>query len=282
MSSSTTFQAAATAAVRQAADTVRGFFPADDQPKVAVIAGSGLGTFSDMLEVERAVPYDEIPGFPVSTVVGHAGKLLAARADGRPIVVLSGRSHLYEGHDVGRAVFGVRVLGALGVETLIVSNAAGGLNRNFTPNELMLIRDHINLMWQNPLIGPNDDAQGPRFPDMSEPYDRELGEIALDEARRQGLVLREGTYLAGTGPSYETRAEVRMLQFMGADAVGMSTVIETIAARHLGMRVLGISLISNSLVLESTPVTTHDEVMEAGRVVAEKFGKLVRGIVGRL
>jgi purine-nucleoside phosphorylase len=253
-----------------------------DLPKLAVVAGSGLGGFTRLLQVQHEIPYGEIPGFPVSTVVGHAGKLLLASYKGRPMLVLSGRSHLYEGHEPERAVFGVRLMARLGARVLILSNAAGGVHKNLAPGDLMLIRDHINMMFKNPLIGPNDDKVGPRFPDMSQPYDRELGRLALEVAREEGITLREGTYLAGQGPTYETQAEVRALVFLGADAVGMSTAPETIAAVHAGLRVLGISLISNSHVLGHAPVTTHEEVMEVARMVEERFARLVGGIVGRV
>jgi purine-nucleoside phosphorylase len=253
-----------------------------DFPKTAVVIGSGLGGFARSLEPSHDIPYGEVPGFPVSTVVGHKGSLMIAPCGDTQLAVLAGRSHLYEGHEANKATYAVQVLAAMGVKTLLLSNAAGGINPHLTPGDLMLIRDHINWMFQNPLIGPNDNATGPRFPDMSQPYDRKLGALAMDVAREEGIILREGTYLAGQGPTYETRAEVGMMKLLGADAVGMSTVIEDIQAVHAGIRVLGISLISNSHVLEAAPVTTHEEVIEMAKQVEDKFERLIRGIVNRL
>jgi len=268
-------------ALDSAADFLRSKFPSP-LPSVAVVAGSGLGGFTRLLQVEAELPYGEIPGFPVSTVVGHKGAMMLARFGEKRLLVMSGRSHLYEGHEAERAVFGVRVMARLGAKALLLSNAAGGLSKKLAPGDLMLIRDHINLMYKNPLIGPNDPKVGPRFPDLSEPYDRALGKLAHAVALREGIPLRDGTYLALQGPTYETQAEVRAYSFLGADAVGMSTAPETIAAVHAGVRVLGISLISNSHVLEHAPVTTHDEVMQIARQVEERFAKLIGGIVQEL
>jgi purine-nucleoside phosphorylase len=251
-------------------------------PTLAVVAGSGLGGFTRNLHVVREIPYGDIPGFPVSTVVGHKGTLMIAEHAGHRLLVLSGRSHLYEGHEPTTAVFGVRLLARLGVRTVILSNAAGGVSKRLLPGDLMIISDQINWMFQNPLVGPNEAALGPRFPDMSKPYCPELRRLATEVGLKVGLRLQEGVYMANMGPTYETPAEVRMAQFMGADAVGMSTVIETVAAVHAGMRVLGLSLISNSHVQGPPPVTTHHEVMEVARLVEDRFAQLVGGIVEAL
>ncbi len=251
------------------------------QPDVAIVLGSGLGGLADEIERVAAVPFAEVPGFPAATVSGHAGMLIAGRLAGRFVLALSGRFHLYEGHDVRLTAFPVRVVHALGAQTLIVSNAAGGVNRLWHPGDLMLIRDHINLMFRNPLMGVVEPGDA-RFPDMSSPYDAELAELARRVAHEQGLSLREGVYAALLGPAYETPAEVRMLATFGADAVGMSTVPEVIVARALGMRVLGVSCITNlACGLSHTPIT-HAEVLDTTARVAGRFQRLVTGIVARL
>jgi purine-nucleoside phosphorylase len=250
-------------------------------PEAAIVLGSGLGTLAGEIDAVARIPYREVPGFPSATVVGHAGELIAGTLEGKFVLALAGRFHIYEGHDVRLAAFPARVVHELGAKTLIVSNAAGGVNRMWQPGDLMLIRDHINLMFRNPLTGPVERGDL-RFPDMSAPYDDELAEIARTVAREQGIVLREGVYAGLLGPSYETPAEVRMLGLLGADAVGMSTVPEVIVARSIGMRVLGLSCITNlASGISHTPIT-HAEVLETTARAATRFTALVRGIVARI
>lgn len=250
-------------------------------PDTLVVTGSGLGPFADHVTEAKAVDYGALRHFPVSAVTGHAGKLLTGKAGNKPVVVMAGRKHLYEGIDPKIAVLPLRALLKLGVRTVILSNAAGALNRTFAVGDLMLITDHVNMQFRNPLIGANLNDLGPRFPDMSEPYSHELRNRALESARELGITLRQGVYIANMGPSYETYAEVEMLKMMG-DAVGMSTAPETLAARHAGARVLGISLISNSLVNRTNDEVTHDEVMETAAIASGKFCRLVEHIVERL
>jgi len=238
---------------------------------VGVILGTGLGTFADRLEKPAAFPYAEIPHFAASTVPGHKGRLVGGLVGGRRVIVQQGRLHLYEGLGFDQVLLPLRVMHELGVQTLIVTNAAGGVNADFAPGDLMLITDHINMMGTNPLIGPNNDALGPRFPDMSNAYDRELRDLALDAARDLGIELKQGVYLAVTGPSYETAAEVRAFRTLGADAVGMSTVPEVIYSQSLGMRVLGLSVIANRAVGLSDQPLIHDEVI---RIVAAHPGRV--------
>jgi purine-nucleoside phosphorylase len=250
-------------------------------PRVGIILGSGLGTLGDVIENPTRIPYREVPGFPSATVAGHAGQIIAGTLAGTPVVALSGRFHMYEGHDVALAAFPVRVLNALDIKTLIVSNAAGGLRTTSPPGTIMLLTDHVNLMFRNPLIGVQEDGDT-RFPDMSEPYDQELRTLALAVAKQQGTALPEGVYIGLLGPSYETPAEVRMLIRLGGDAVGMSTVPEVIVARAIGMRVLGFSCVTNlACGLSSAPIT-HAEVLETTARVADQFQALVKGIVARL
>jgi purine-nucleoside phosphorylase len=265
---------------RRAADAVRDKLP-KDPPVAAIVLGSGLGGLANAIERATSVPYVEIPGFPTATVAGHSGTLIAGRLGGRPVIALSGRFHMYEGHDAQLAGFPARVLHALGARTLIVSNAAGGVNRLFGAGDLMLIRDHINLMFRNPLIGALEPGDV-RFPDMSSPYDDALAVIARDVAREQGTVLREGVYAGLLGPTYETPSEVRMLSLLGADAVGMSTVPEVIVARALGMRVLGISCVTNLASGLSLEPITHADVLESSARAAATFEALVKGIVEKL
>ena len=253
----------------------------DAKPAAAIILGSGLGQLAQEIEARARVPYREIPGFPEATVAGHAGELIVGTLGAKPVVALAGRFHTYEGHDIRLAAFPARVSSALGAETLIVSNAAGGINRLWQPGDLMLIRDHINLMFRNPLIGAVEEGDV-RFPDMSEPYDGGLASLARQVAAEQGILLREGVYAALLGPAYETPAEVRMLELLGADAVGMSTVPEVIVARAIGMRVLGVSCITNlACGLSATPIT-HDEVLDVTSRATVRFTALVRGIVALL
>ena len=250
-------------------------------PAAAIVLGSGLGSLADEIDAVARIPYRDVPGFPSATVAGHAGEIIAGTLEGKFVLALAGRFHMYEGHDVRLAAFPARVVHALGATTLIVSNAAGGVNRMWQPGDLMLIRDHINLMFRNPLTGPVEKGDV-RFPDMSAPYDDRLAEIARGVAREQGTVLREGVYAGLLGPTYETPAEVRMLAFLGADAVGMSTVPEVIVARSIGMRVLGLSCITNFASGISNNPITHAEVLETTAKAATRFTSLVRGIVARL
>jgi purine-nucleoside phosphorylase len=253
----------------------------DLAPHAAIVLGSGLGGLADRIESPTAIDYRDVPGFPAATVAGHAGKLIAGSLRGVPILALSGRFHLYEGHDATLAGYPVRVVHALGARTLIVSNAAGGINRSFAPGDLMLIRDHINLMFRNPLVGPLEDGDL-RFPDMSSPYDARLAEIARDVAREQGIPLREGVYAGLLGPQYETAAEVRMLGVLGADAVGMSTVPEVIVARAIGMRVLGLSCVTNLGTGLTSAQITHADVLQTTARAADAFVRIVSGVVERL
>jgi purine-nucleoside phosphorylase len=266
-------------AARAAADSVRARI--DLTPRAGIILGSGLGGIADAIEQPVRIPYRDVPGFPGATVVGHAGELIAGTLGGTSVVALSGRFHMYEGHDAPLAAFPVRVLHALGATTLVVSNAAGGTRETLEPGTLMLLTDHVNFMFRNPLIGQLEQGDV-RFPDMSEPYDRELRALAQRVAAEQGTTLAEGVYFGLLGPSYETRAEVQMLARLGADAIGMSTVPEVIVARALGMRVLGFSCITNlACGLAAAPIT-HDEVLETTARVAARLQRLVRGIVSKL
>ena len=251
------------------------------RPRVGIILGSGLGGIARAIEGATRIPYDGIPGFPGSTVPGHAGELVAGTLAGIPVVALSGRFHMYEGHDARLAGFPVRVLHELGIETLIVSNAAGSARKDLEPGTIMLITDQLNLMFRNPLIGALEDGDI-RFPDMSDAYDPELGTLARNVARAQGLDLAEGTYCGLLGPSYETRAEVRMLGRLGADVVGMSTVPEVIVARARGIRVLGFSCVTNFACGLAVAPITHEEVIETTAKVADRMETLVREIVARL
>jgi len=251
------------------------------RPRIAIILGSGLGQLADRIERATNIPYADIPGFPVSTVAGHAGRLVAGSIESCDVIALSGRFHLYEGHSAATAGLPVRVAHALGARVLFVSNAAGGVRATLRPGDLMIIEDHINLMWRNPLIGPVVEGDE-RFPDMSEPYDGELRAILRDVALDTGIPVTEGVYAGLLGPSYETPAEVRMLRWMGADAVGMSTVPEVLTARAIGMRVTGVSCITNHAAGMTNQPLSHDEVLEVGVRVQESFERLVRGFVGRV
>jgi purine-nucleoside phosphorylase len=253
-----------------------------DVPKAAIILGSGLGAFGESLQDATAMPYTDIPHWPASRVIGHAGTLVAGTAKGRRILALSGRAHFYEGHDMATATFATRVLGRLGVKTLIVTNAAGGINTRFGQGALMLIDDHINFLGTNPLIGPNDERVGRRFPDMSEVYSKRLRGLATEAARALGLAIEHGVYIAVTGPSYETPAEIRAFRALGADAVGMSTVPEAICARHMGIEVLGISCISNMAAGILDQQLTEEEVIETTSRVRHSFIALLEGVLERL
>jgi purine-nucleoside phosphorylase len=254
-------------------------------PKVAVILGSGLGTLADAVDGPTSIPYAEIPSWPVSTVIGHQGRLVAGRLAGREVVVMQGRVHYYEGYSMAQVTLPVRVFQRLGVEILIVTNAAGAIHPDFKPGDLMLITDHLNLIGMgglSPLRGPNLDELGPRFPDMSRAYDRELLSLARQAAQESSLLVREGVYAGLAGPSFETRADLRFLRLIGADAVGMSTVPEVTVARHAGTRVLGISGISNKANLDGNTITSHEEVLESGQRIVPKLIALVRGVLRRL
>jgi purine-nucleoside phosphorylase len=250
-------------------------------PVAGIILGSGLGGLADRITNRTVVGYGEIPGFPVPTVVGHSGTIVAGTLGGRRVVALSGRFHMYEGHDATLAGFPVRVLNELGAKTLIVTNAAGGIRRSFSPGDIMLIRDHVNLMFRNPLIG-GVEAGDERFPDMSEPYSDRLQQLARDVAKSQSVKLQEGVYAALLGPTYETKAEVKMLDILGADAVGMSTVPEVIVARARGMSVLGFSCVTNLACGISSEPITHQDVLEITRRTGETMSGLVAAIVGKL
>ncbi len=245
------------------------------QPKVGIILGSGLGAFADSLENKTVIPYSEIPNFPTSSVAGHAGRLIIGTLAGEPIVAMQGRVHMYEGYTPQEVAFPARVLCSLGINSLVVTNAAGGINGSFKAGDLMLIRDHVNLSGKNPLVGPNDDRLGPRFPDMSHAYDPELCDILRKTASKLNTPLQEGVYVWMSGPSYETPAEIRMLHNMDIDAVGMSTVPETIIANHMGVRVAGISCITNLAAGISKVPLSHAEVSETANRVKERFTTLL-------
>lgn len=252
------------------------------RPKVGLILGSGLGALADGMEDKVVIPYGDIPHFPASTVVGHKGNLVVGKLAGTPAFAMQGRFHYYEGHAMADVVLPVRVMARLGVETFVVTNAAGGLNEKFEPGDLMLIRDHINMFGTNPLLGPNVDEFGPRFPDMTNAYDKDLRALAKDVAKELNIGLQEGVYMGLTGPTYETPAEIRAFRTLGADAVGMSTVPEVIVARHMGVKVLGISCISNmGAGMLPEPLSHEDVVAVTGRIAAS-FGRLVTTVVGRL
>jgi purine-nucleoside phosphorylase len=252
------------------------------EPRIAVVLGSGLGAFADSLDNASTVHYADIPDWPRSTAVGHPGKFVAGEVNGVPVAVLAGRTHLYEGYSARDVVFGIRTLDLLGVDTVILTNAAGGVNVDYKPGDLVAISDHINLLGQNPLTGPNDDSTGPRFPDMSEAYPKKLRETARTAGKAIGLDLREGVYAALPGPSYETPAEIRWLRTIGADLVGMSTVPETIAANHAGMRVLGISCVTNHAAGVGEGKLDHKEVLEVGERMKGTLIELLRGVIPAL
>ncbi|MBQ3311962.1 purine-nucleoside phosphorylase [bacterium] len=247
-------------------------------PEVALILGSGLGEFADEY-CDIVLKYADIPGFEASTVKGHKGQLVFAKIAGKRVVMMQGRFHYYEGHSIQRVVYPVKVFKKLGVKNLIVTNAAGGINEKFKASDLMLITDHINFMHVNPLIGPNDDDLGPRFPDMTEVYKKDLQELALSVAKKLDIDLKKGVYMALSGPNYETPSETKMLKILGADAVGMSTVPEAMVANYCGIKVLGISCISNSAAGITGEVLSHQEVIEAANAVKGKFKNLLFEII---
>lgn len=255
------------------------------RPRVGLILGSGLNSLADSVQKAEIIPYGQLPNWPVSTVQGHAGRLVIGELEGQTALVMQGRIHFYEGYSMSQITLPVRVMLRLGLEMMFVTNAAGGVNPDFVPGDVMLITDNLNLigmMGANPLMGPNIDELGPRFPDMSQAYDRKLMDLARQVALKEHLQLREGVYCALSGPSFEGPADLRFLRGVGADAVGMSTVPEVIVARHGGMRVLGFSGISNKANLDGSTATTHEEVMEAGKVIAPKMEKIIRGVLRSL
>jgi purine-nucleoside phosphorylase len=268
--------------LNEAVAAIRRALPAGAKPTVGLILGSGLGAFADTLEARVAVPFEKIPGFPPSTIVGHAGNVVYGRKSGVELVALQGRIHYYEGHDLQRVAFPARVLVALGCRTLVITNAAGGVDATLESGEIVILRDHLNLLGGSPLRGPNDDQLGPRFPDMTEAYDRGLRALAAAAGRDVGLTLREGVYAASPGPQYETPAEVRMLRALGADLVGMSTVPEVIAAVHMGARVLGLSCCTNLAAGVTGEKLSHAEVTETAARVRDQFIALLSRIVEKL
>lgn len=257
------------------------------QPTIGLVLGSGLNQLADDIENADVIPYEEIPNWPISTVPGHSGRLVIGQLEGKTVIVQQGRAHAYEGHPLSKIVMPIRVMKRLGVETLIVTNAAGGINADFSPGDLMLIKDHLNLpglAGNNPLRGPNDDAFGPRFPDMIDAYTPALRKLAQETAVSLNFELQEGTYAFVGGPSFETPAELRLLRTVGADAVGMSTVPAVVVARHAGMHILGISSITNKAIPDPAPGTelSHDEVIETGKIIVPRLAALLRGILRQL
>lgn len=255
------------------------------RPRVGMILGSGLNALADSVANPTIIPYGEIPNWPVSTVHGHAGRLVIGELEGQTVFVMQGRIHFYEGYSMSQITLPVRVMLRLGLELMFVTNAAGGVNPVFVPGDVMLITDNLNLMGMtgaNPLMGPNIDELGPRFPDMSQAYDRQLMDLARQVASKEGITLREGIYCALSGPSFEGPADLHFLRLAGTDAVGMSTVPEVIVARHGGLRVMGLSGISNKANLDGSTVTTHEEVIEAGKMITPKMEKIIRGVLRAL
>jgi purine-nucleoside phosphorylase len=255
------------------------------QPKVAFILGSGLGSLAESIKNADFIPFGDLPHWPLSTVPGHAGRLVIGQLENQTVMVMQGRVHFYEGYSMSQATLPIRVMQRLGIEILVVTNAAGAINPEFLPGDLMLITDNLNLigmMGFNPLIGPNLDEFGPRFPDMSQAYDRKLCDLARQVAREVEINLREGVYAGLSGPSFEGPADLRFLRAVGADAVGMSTVSEVIVARHGGTRILGISGISNKANLDGNTVTSHEEVLEAGTLMVPKLEKILRGVLRKI
>lgn len=269
--------------IDQAADEVRA--RSSYKPRVGIILGSGLNDLADSVQKADVVPFGDLPNWPVSTVLGHAGRLVIGELEGQQVLIMQGRIHFYEGYSMSQVTLPVRVMQRLGLEMLFVTNAAGGVNPDFVPGDVMLITDNLNMVGMagnNPLMGPNIDEFGPRFPDMSQSYDRKLMELARKVAVQEKITLREGVYCGLSGPSFESPADLRFLRLAGADSVGMSTVPEVIVARHGGMRVLGFSGISNKANLDGSTVTTHEEVIEAGKVITPKVEKLIRGVLRSL
>ncbi len=269
--------------IDEAADVIRERISV--QPRVGMILGSGLGSLAEAVEGAVILPYGEIPGWPVSTVEGHQGQLVIGALENQNVLIMQGRSHFYEGYSMAEIGFPVRVMQRLGIDIFIVTNAAGGINQSFKPGDVMLINDHLNLLGmagESPLRGPNFDSIGPRFPDMGRAYDRELGDIARQAVEDQDFQLQEGVYVCLAGPSFETPADLRFLQAIGVDAVGMSTVPEVTVARHGNMRVLGLSTISNKVNLDGDTLTSHEEVLEAGKIVVPRLTRIIRYVLQRL
>jgi purine-nucleoside phosphorylase len=252
------------------------------RPEIGLVLGSGLGAFADSLSEGVRIPYAEIPAFPRSTAVGHAGQMVIGKAGAVPVAVMQGRVHLYEGYSAQEVAFPMRVFGRMGIRAVILTNAAGGINLNYQQGALVLIRDHINLQGANPLTGPNDDGFGVRFPDMTHAYAKECRAMAKEEAAKLGMALHEGIYAALLGPSYETPAEIKYLRIIGADLVGMSTVCEVIAARHMGIKVLAISCVTNMAAGILDKPLSHQEVMETGERVKTSFEALLRAVLPRI
>jgi purine-nucleoside phosphorylase len=269
--------------IDQAVEAIRA--RTDLEPEVGMILGTGLGDLAERVEDAVVIPTSQLPRWPISTVEGHKGRLVIGVLESVKVLVLQGRTHFYEGYSMGQVTLSVRVMQRLGCDKLVVTNAAGAINPDFLPGDLMLINDHLNLIGMggaNPLFGPNLDEFGPRFPDMSQPYDRELLALARQACEESGIASQEGVYVSLPGPSFESPAELRFLLGIGADAVGMSTVPEVIVARHGGMRVLGVSGISNKANLDGSTITTHEEVLEAGKVLVPKLTALIRGFLSKL
>jgi purine-nucleoside phosphorylase len=268
--------------VRAAASAVRALAPASASCDVAIVLGTGLGALGDAIDIQASVEYADIPGFPLSTVESHTGRLLLGTLGGHRVAAMQGRFHRYEGYSLQQVTFPVRVLRELGAKTLVVSNACGGMRADWRAGDIMLIADHINLLGDSPLIGANDDALGPRFPDMSEPYDASLRAVARAVAAERGITLREGVYVAVAGPNLETRAEYRMLRTLGADVVGMSTVPEVIVAKHAGMGVLGFSMITDMCLPDALEPATLDKILAVARAAEPNLTALVRGVMERI
>ncbi len=263
--------------IEQTVNAIRGRW--NGEPRIGIILGTGLGSLAQQIESEATIDYADLPHFPRSTVVGHAGQLVCGKLDGSHVVAMEGRFHAYEGYSLAEITFPVRVMKALGAELLIVSNACGGMNPNYTQGDIVVIEDHINLMNGNPLVGPNDDRLGPRFPDMCAPYDRELIDRALEIARRENFVAHKGVYVAVTGPNLETRAEYRFLRTIGADVVGMSTVPEVLVAVHSGMRVLGLSIVTDMCLPDALKPANIPEILATAARAEPNLRRIVMGIV---
>ena len=264
--------------IASGADSIRARF-GRDLPKTAIMLGSGLGRFAASLDSATSMPYGEIPGFSRSTVVGHSGNLIVGKAGKGAVAVMQGRIHAYEGHGPQAIAVPIRILRQLGVEVIVLTNASGGLRTDMKPGTLMIIEDHINMSGFNPLVGPNDDSIGPRFPDMSDAYDPQLRELLLQAARKEGVPVKSGVYLFVLGPNFETAAEVRMYGKLGADAVGMSTVPECLVARHCGMRVAGVSVVTNHATGIATRPLSHQETLSEAQLAAEKLESLLRAFL---
>jgi len=279
-SPSATFDAHSSDAIERAADAIRVRF--DRRPDAAIILGTGLGRLAVEIDAHAVIEYADIPGFPLSTVESHTGRLLCGTLGSKTVIAMQGRFHRYEGYSLRKVTFPVRVMRALGADSLIVSNACGGLNPLWSAGDLMLIADHINLLGDSPLIGPNDDRLGPRFPDLSAPYDSALRELARRVAAEKGITLREGVYVAVTGPNLETRAEYRFLRAIGADVVGMSTVPEVVVAIHAGMRVLGLSIITDMCLPDALEPATVERIIAVANRAEPQLTALVRGVLERM